>query len=64
MTLKEIIEDLDKQIAEIENDERLGYEKASIFENAPLAMVQLSLDTRLRALKEVREKLMEVKTSA
>lgn len=52
---------VEEEIKKIEEDERFHYEKATLQENAPLAMVQLCFDTRLRALKQFKEKLEEGK---
>jgi hypothetical protein len=38
---------------EIENDERLGYPTATVFENAPLALIQCGLENQRRSLKYV-----------
>jgi len=45
--------DLERRIREIENDERLKYKTATIVENAPLALIQLSLEIELKTLKKV-----------
>jgi hypothetical protein len=38
------------KIKELESDERLNYVCATIFENAPLALVQLELETKISTL--------------
>lgn len=38
-------------LAEIESDERLGYPVATVQINAPLALAQLSLETRASTLR-------------
>lgn len=43
------------QIEEVMADERLGYPTATVFENAPLAMVQLELETKRDLLREILE---------
>lgn len=48
-TEKEIL----KRIKEIKSDERLSYESADIFSNAPLALIQLSMKTELHTLEKV-----------
>ena len=42
-------------LEEVEKDERLYYKSATISINAPLALIQLSLETRVNALREVLE---------
>jgi hypothetical protein len=41
------------RVAELNADERLGYPPADVFSNAPLALVQVQLETEVRALKWV-----------
>ncbi len=48
---------VDEEIKKIEDDERFHYKKARLDTNLPLALVQLSFDTRLRVLNEFKEKL-------
>lgn len=50
MLFRRAIEDA---LAEVENDERLGYPTATVVENAPLALIQCGLDSQRRALKYV-----------
>lgn len=38
-------------LAAVENDERLSYPTAMVFENAPLALVQCGLESQRKALK-------------
>ncbi|MGQ1929067.1 hypothetical protein [Ornithobacterium rhinotracheale] len=52
---------LQKEIEEIENDERFQCEKANVFVNTPLALIQVSLHERHRALLEVMNKIEELK---
>ncbi len=61
MKKEELIQWVDSEIKDIENDERFNYEGADLRSNLPLAMVQLSFDTRLRTLKQFKEKLEEGK---
>lgn len=42
-----------QRIAEILADERLSYSPANIFNNAPLALVQVTLRTELHTLQRV-----------
>lgn len=46
-----------KAIAEIENDDRLPPPVATVFENAPLALIQVGLEQQLRTLKWVKSLL-------
>lgn len=46
-------EEILARIAEIKADERLAYATATIFVNAPLALVQLSATTELHTLERV-----------
>jgi hypothetical protein len=44
------------RMKEIENDDRFPHKKkdiATTFENAPLALIQLSLETELRTLRNI-----------
>lgn len=44
---------IEERIKAILADDRLTYKTASVFENAPLALVQLSLTTELNTLERV-----------
>lgn len=44
-----------EKIKELESDERLSYPVATVVENAPLALIQLSLETQIGMLKWVLE---------
>ena len=50
-TEAEIVE----KLSEIEQDERLGYKTATIAINAPLALIQLSLETKRDLLRWILE---------
>lgn len=50
MLFRRAIEDA---LAEVENDERLGYPTATVQVNAPLALVQCQLEAQAKTLKEV-----------
>ena len=50
---KSFREEVEGALAEIEEDERLGYPTATVFENGLLALVQCGLDSQRRALKYV-----------
>jgi len=54
-TEKEILD----KIKELESDERLSYPTATIIENAPLALIQLEMESKITALKWV---LGDIKT--
>ena len=43
--------EIQEKLKEIESDERLSYPPASIFLNAPLALIQIELETKARTLK-------------
>lgn len=49
-------EQIEAKLRQIEADERLGYKTATVFENAPLALVQTSLKAQRDILKWVLEK--------
>jgi hypothetical protein len=44
---------IEDALAEIEEDERIGYPTATVFENAPLALIQCRLESQRKALKYV-----------
>ncbi len=46
-------EQIQKRIAEILADERMSYKSATVFANAPLAMIQLIMETELHTLQNV-----------
>lgn len=46
-------EEIEAKLKEIMSDERLGYERASIFSNAPLAIIQTHLAAQVSALRWV-----------
>lgn len=43
-------ESIEKKLAEVKKDDRLSYPKATVFTNAPLALIQLSLETTVDIL--------------
>jgi len=47
------IEEIQARIQEILSDERLFYPAATVFENAPLALIQYGLEVELRTLENV-----------
>jgi hypothetical protein len=46
-------EEIEKRIAELKADERLGYPSANVFTNAPLALIQVALKNEIMALNWV-----------
>ena len=46
-------EQINARINEILADERISYKTADIFSNAPLALIQLSLEVELHTLQKV-----------
>ena len=46
-------EEIRLKIQMLEEDERLSYPPATTFENAPLALIQLEMETYIHALKWV-----------
>mgnify|MGYP000091363213 CR=1 FL=1 len=46
-------EEIEKRIAELKADERLGYPPANVFTNAPLALIQVALKNEIMALNWV-----------
>ena len=58
--LKELEKFIKYEIAEIETDERYHYASASVFINAPLALIQTEMKAKLNAYKGVLEKIKEL----
>lgn len=56
---KELEKFIKDEIAEIENDERYHYASASVFINAPLALIQTEMRAKMNAYKSVLEKIKE-----
>lgn len=52
--MKELIEFIEKNIKEIEDDERFHYKPALTEVNAPLALIQLEMETRMVLLKQIK----------
>ncbi len=48
---------VNKQIKEIDADERFHYKPANVIINAPLALIQVELDSKMQILKKVKELL-------
>jgi len=42
-----------QKLKELKDDERLTYNAATVFENAPLALIQLSAETQIHTLEWV-----------
>ena len=53
---------IEEMLKEVMADERLGYPTATVFENAPLAMVQLELETKRDLLREILEREVKDET--
>lgn len=47
------IDRISNRISDLREDERLTYKAANIFENAPLAIIQIGLKTELNTLERV-----------
>jgi len=58
---KELENFIKDEISEIEADERYHYASASVFINAPLALIQTEMKAKLNAYKGVLEKLESLK---
>jgi len=48
-------DEIEKKLQEVEADERLGYPAATVFANAPLALIQMELEAKRATLKWVLE---------
>jgi len=47
------VEEIEAKIAEIKSDERMSYPAATVFANAPLALIQTGMENQLAILKWV-----------
>lgn len=56
---EKIIDWIDEKIFLIQSDERFQSKPASIFSNAPLALLQASLTAEKSILEQVKEKLIK-----
>ena len=56
-------EEIEKRVAELKADERLGYPPANVFTNAPLALIQVALKNEIMALNWVLKESEEKKES-
>ena len=54
-TQNELIEWLQEEIDKIENDDRHHYAPALVQVNAPLALIQVGLETRKQALQQMKK---------
>lgn len=52
-TRKEIIEFVKAEMQKIDSDERFHYPKATIDVNAPLALIQFGMGSKMRILQKV-----------
>ena len=57
MDISELLKTIDEKISEIENDDRYKDRPASVFSNAPLALIQTEMKTQVKTLKWVKEQL-------
>ena len=54
---KDVCDEIQEQIRELKEDDRLKSDPASVQVNAPLALIQLELKTKIETLESVLEKL-------
>lgn len=59
MEMKELMEWIKSAIEELKNDDRMA-EPATVDTNAPLALIQVSIEGRIHALKDVLRKIAEL----
>jgi len=57
MAIEQAMEHIKKRMDVIDKDERFHYEPANVFINAPLALIQVELETEMRTLKAVKAEL-------
>ena len=43
--------EITEKLNELKSDERLTYKAATVFENAPLALIQLEMETKIHTLE-------------
>jgi len=48
----DLIKRMSEELAELKSDERMYYETATVFANAPLALIQLGIGTRINLLEK------------
>lgn len=56
MEMKELMEWIESAIEDLKNDDRMA-EPATVDTNAPLALIQVSIEGRIHALKDVLRKI-------
>ena len=59
MEMKELMEWIESAIEELKNDDRMA-EPATVDTNAPLALIQVSIEGRIHALRDVLRKIAEL----
>lgn len=59
MEMKELREWIEASVEELKNDDRMA-ELATVDTNAPLALIQVSIEGRIHALKDVLRKIAEL----
>lgn len=59
MEMKELREWIKASVEELKNDDRMA-ELATVDTNAPLALIQVSIEGRIHALKDVLRKIAEL----
>ena len=57
--MKEIIEEINRRVGELESDKRHNYPPALVQVNAPLALIQVSISAQIAALKSIRRWIEE-----
>lgn len=48
-------QEIKETIAMLKQDERLYYPRATVFENAPLSLIQLAMETQIHTLETILE---------
>ena len=59
MEMKELMEWIESAIEDLKNDDRMA-EPATVDTNAPLALIQVSIEGRIHALRDVLRKIAEL----
>ena len=59
MEMKELREWIEASVEELKNDDRMA-ELATVDTNAPLALIQVSIEGRIHALRDVMRKIAEL----
>ena len=47
--------EIKKKLEELMSDERMSYETATVFENAPLALIQMGMGAQINTYEEILE---------